>query len=102
MNGSSHLRGLTDVRTSVSTHGPARPRRRESVHLELYRLEKERQRLEVELCLLLKRAERVSRRVHEIDETAAGLLEGSGPVDAPAREPGRDPMPGWRRLTVGY
>jgi hypothetical protein len=105
VNGASQLRGLTDVRTSVSTHGPARPRRRESVHLELYRLEKERQRLEVELSLLLKRAARLGKRVSEIDVTRASLLAGTDAGASP--DPPVSPEPanavlGWRRMTVTY
>ena len=92
MNGASHLRGMTDVRTSVSTHGPVRPRRQESVHLQLFRLEKERQRLEVEMQLLRKRVGRVGARMAEIDELTGGR---SGP-------PARDAAAGWRRMTVGY
>jgi hypothetical protein len=95
VRGAVNLRGVTDVRTSVSTHGPVRPRGHESVHLQRFRLEMERRRLGIELDQLRKRAARLVLRLDEIDQLAADR-------DDPLPSGPAPPAAGWRRMTVGY
>ena len=48
MRGTTELRSLSDIRTTISQHGRAAPRQDGSTYLEIFLLDKEKQRLEIE------------------------------------------------------
>ena len=87
MNAASGPRTLADVRTSISTHGRAAPRRAGSAHLEAYLMDREKQRLETELAALAKRQRRIAGRLGEIQQAMEKVLanahEASLPFCAP-------------------
>lgn len=108
-------RGLSDLRTAISHHIRSNPPQKSTTHLELYLLDKERQRLETELSHLWHRQGRIDERLGEIRRAresleraaADGEARGGDPALASTdpNGPGRDSGPGsgkWRRMTVEY
>ena len=68
MKGVPDLKGLRDSRTLHSTAQRSIPVRANSAYLDLYMLQKEKERLERERFLLDKRKEAIQRRLDEIDK----------------------------------
>lgn len=92
MRSATQIKSLGDVRTTISTHARAAPRREGSVHLEIYLLDKEKQRLQTEFAMLQKRQRRIETRLVELDQARARLRVSSDvstqskpqPASAPA------------------
>lgn len=114
MRSITQIKSLGDVRTTISTHARAAPPRKGSTHLEVYLLDKERERLETELAVLAKRQRRIEGRLRESQEAMEKLVataheEPPGPhapasaarTDPTAEGGGSDPRQ-WRRMTVDY
>lgn len=102
----TQIKSLGDMRTTISTHARSAPRQQGSTYLEVYLLDKERQRLETELSMLAKRQRRVEARLGEISK-AVERLKAQAPDSPPGAEAKAGalvpPVPGrWRSLTVGY
>lgn len=103
MRSITQIKSLGDMRTTISTHARSTPRQQGSTYLEVYLLDKERQRLETELAMLAKRQRRVEARLGEIRQAVERLKAQAtdGPPGAKAKpsplSPGR-----WRSLAVGY
>jgi hypothetical protein len=104
----TQIKSLGDMRTTISTHARSAPRQQGSTYLEVYLLDKERQRLETELAMLAKRQRRVEARLGEIRPTIEKLRgegpnpgESSVPPGAAAAAHRRDPRQ-WRNMTIGY
>ena len=93
MKSATQIRSLGDVKTNISTHARSTPRRKGTAYLEVYLLERERQRLETELAVLSKRRGRIEPRLQEIRASVQNLVrkaqeEESGKSDPPASPPG--------------
>lgn len=108
MRSITQLKSLGDIRTTIGTHARSTPRQQGSTYLEVYLLDKERQRLEAELAMLAKRQRRVEARLGEIRPTIEKLGgrrpnsgESSGPPSVAAAEHCLGPRPG-RNMTIGY
>ncbi len=84
-------KGLRDVRTGISMHSRSAPRVEGSTYLEVFSLDKERLRLEMELAQLAKRQKSIERRLGEVGATMGKLLAKAGAqgplVPAPAAAP---------------
>lgn len=111
----TRMKSLGDLKTTISTHARSTPREEGETFLEVYLLDKERQRLETEVAMHFKRTDRIQIRLAEIARVMAVLLEKSrqekaalaerdsqaggrgGPPSRPAA--GR---PEWKKLTIGY
>lgn len=93
MRSVTELKGLGDISTTISTHTHSTPRHKGTTYLEILSLGMEKQRLQVELGMLLKRKRRIDDRLAEIREAMLKLVgqvedESSsipGPLPAPAR-----------------
>jgi hypothetical protein len=116
MKSVTQLKSLGDIRTTVSTHARSVPRQKGSNYLEVYLLDKEKQRLEMELAMLDKRRHRIEERLREIRQAVDKLLQtrkqddGASPQGVQGATPGGSQPPSenhpttrrWRRMTVGY
>lgn len=111
MKSITQTRSLGDMRTSISAHARSAPRQGGSTYLEVYLLDKEKQRLETELAVLDKRQKRIEGRLGEIRQAVEGLLNkaeqkpsasvsGTGEGQPPEVK-GSDPRK-WRTMTVRY
>lgn len=103
------------MRTATSHHIAAKPPLKGTTYLDLYLLDREKQRLEKELSRLEVRRMRVHERLGEIRKTMA-TLEQEAQRDKPSDDPssdigtrGRCPSPvtqqgqgRWRKVTVDY
>jgi len=76
MKGVTDVGGLRDIRSMHSTGRRSIPKAQSSSYLDLYMLQKERERLEKERSLLEKRRQGIERRLKEIQEQI-GVLEKS-------------------------
>jgi len=109
VQGISQVKGLRDVRTTISTQVRACPRTKGSTYLEVYRLDKEKQRLEMVLLAMAKQQQRINRRLGEIREAVARLMDGQKEVAAAPRKrtarghsEAKEAGPRWKKLTLGY
>lgn len=68
MKSVTEIKSLGDMRTIISTRSRSTPRQKGSTYLEVYLLDKERQRLGSELAMLAKRRKRIETRLGEIHE----------------------------------
>lgn len=75
MRGVPDLKGLRDSRTLHSTAKRSIPVRADSAYLDLYMLQKEKERLERERSLLDKRKEAIQKRLNEIGKQMEELQE---------------------------
>lgn len=113
MRSVNDIKSLGDVKSAISSHARAMPRLKGSTYLDVFLLDKERQRLETELAMLDKRKRRIEQRVAEIQQamekmisraqaaSAAGAGESAGEPSAPATS--RETGPGaWRTLSIEY
>jgi len=115
MRSVTQTKSLRDMRTTISTHARSVPRQKGSTYLEVYLLDKEKQRLQTELEMLGKRQARLQERVEEIGKAAAELVKRAAGAeelatsDPQAARPMADPSkdvngrPGrWRTVEVEY
>ncbi len=116
MKSVTQLKNLGDMRTTISTHARSTPRLKGSTYLEVYLLDKERQRLETEREMLAKRQQRIEARLEEIRQATAlllGKVEQSSVPPAPlppgAEESGVRSARGkaadvqqWKTLAISY
>ena len=85
MKSVAHTRDPGDLRTSIGGHAPSVPRQGGATHHEVYLLDKERHRLEIEQVMLDRRQKRVMGRLEEIRETVENLVgKGQQEESAPA------------------
>lgn len=107
MKGLTDIRGLRDVRGMPTTGRRAIPRTGSSAYLDLYVLQRERERLLKEAGLLAKRDRAIRKRLSEIAAQVEALgwwsrseRPGDGGGKAP---PGRPPMgKRWKTLPLRY
>ena len=114
MRSITQIKSLADAKTGISTHARSAPRREGATYLDVFLLDKERQRLETELAMLAKRQHRIEVRLGELQDAMsrqvgkaqASALATPRPTSAGAES--RRPEAGivdsekWRRLTVDY
>lgn len=115
MKSVTEIRSLADMRTNITTHSRSAPRRKGTAYLEVYLLDRERQRLETELAMLSKRRARVEPRLVGIQAEVQRLVrrtqgEETARLDQPA--PSTTQLPpaeprgvkgrGWIRMPVEY
>ncbi|MDI6869294.1 MAG: hypothetical protein QMD88_06905 [Coprothermobacterota bacterium] len=108
-------KGLSDLRTALTTRVHSKPPQKGTAHLELYLLDKEKQRLEKELARLEKRQKLIQVRLTEIRQAMATLEQETEQerssedpsTDIEARE--KQPIPAnqygqgrWKKITVDY
>lgn len=75
MKRQTYLRGLSNMRTLSSTRQRSIPRKQRSVEIEIYLLNKEKERFETEADRLERRYAAVQERIKNIDEEVARLRE---------------------------
>ena len=108
-------KGLSDLRTAITTRVHAKPPQKGTVHLDLYLLGKEKQRLKQELARLEQRQRRIQVHLAEIQQAMAALEQetererssedpsvdiGAGEKQpAPASQYGQQR---WKKMTVDY
>ena len=108
MRGDSHIKGLADMRTVISTHYRSTSRHEGTPYLEILALGMEKLRLEKEVEGLAKREERIRKRLAEIKtlmETRVDLVREDAPRGAKERGPREQPAPRggpWQTMTVQY
>lgn len=68
MKGLTQMKSLADLKTPITTHTRSAPRREGTTYLEVFLLEKERQRLEMELAALATRQQRIAGRLEALRE----------------------------------
>ena len=108
-------KGLSDLRTALTTRVHAKPPQKGTAHLDLYLLGKEKQRLEKELARLEQRQGRIHVHLAEIRQAMATLeqeTERERSSDDPSMEIGtveKQPAPAsqygqrrWKKMTVDY
>lgn len=100
MRSVTQLKSLGDLRTTISTHARSTPRQKGSTYLEVYLLDKEKQRLETELAMLTKRQLRIQGRLKEIREAMEWLMN-NRQEGAPAHSPPAEASDGGR-ISVGF
>jgi len=108
-------KGLSDLRTAITTRVHAKPPQKGTAHLDLYLLGKEKQRLEQELARLEQRQRRIQVHLAEIRQAMATLEQETErerspedpSVDIGAGE--KQPAPAsqysqrrWKKMTVDY
>jgi len=114
MRNVTHMKSLGDIRTVTSHHVGSKPPLEGSTHLNLYLLDKEKQRLEQELALVQKRQGRIHGRLAEIRKSMEKVKEAAQQEQA-AQSSLANPATGqqaasiqehgsrqWKRLAVDY
>lgn len=113
MRNVSEIRSVEDMRTTTTGHIRSTPPRKDSTYLDVYLLSKEKQRLETELRMLVKRQTRIEGRLGELHEALDKLLEkadhdkrgiprlreGASDVNQSTDDEG---LLKWKNLTVEY
>jgi hypothetical protein len=115
MKSVTEAKGLCDLRTATSHHITSLPPLKGTAHLDLYLLDRERQRLERELSRIEMRRRRISNLLEDIKKKMESLnesaLQGHGSLNshsteraagkqgAPAK---RDGHGKWKRMAVEY
>ena len=108
-------KGLSDLRTAITTRVHAKPPQKGTAHLDLYLLGKEKQRLEQELARLEQRQRRIQVHLAEIRQAMA-TLEQETERERSSKDPSVDigagekqPAPAsqygqrrWKKMTVDY
>ena len=108
-------KGLSDLRTSLTTRVHAKPPQKGTAHLDLYLLGKEKQRLEKELARLEQRQRRIQAHLTEIRQAMA-ILEQETEQERSSEDPSTDiearkkqPAPAsqhgqrrWKKMTINY
>ena len=107
MRGMTDVSGLREIRSLRSTGKRSIPRVQSSAYLDLYMLEKEKERLEKEAVLLEKRSRAILKRLGDIQrqaevlEKSASLAEGRKGKDERQGEP-TSPGKKWKTFSVNY
>lgn len=100
--GATLLSGLRDIRSMHSTKKRSIPRMQSSVHLELYMLHKEKDRLEKELCILDKRKKSIRGRIGEIGSEMDKLQKAEETRNPRIGRIGKTLGKDWKRLPISY
>ncbi|MBI4302635.1 MAG: hypothetical protein HY664_08510 [Chloroflexi bacterium] len=111
----TEIKSLSDIRTAASHHIASKPPLKGSTHLDLYLLDKEKQRLEKERSRLEQRQRRIQERLTEIHQAMdkldeAAQQEKSARRSVPAKSPigqeeaSRKRHQGcrWRKVAISY
>ena len=107
MKGVIDVKSLRDIRSLRSTAKRSIPRVQSSAYLDLYMLEKEKERLEKEAALLEKRSQAIRKRLGEIQRQAESLKksasqpEGRKGKDERGGEPS-SPGKKWKTFSLNY
>ena len=108
MRGVTDVSGLRDIRSMRTTGRRSIPRVQGSAYLDLYMLQKEKERLEKEAALLAKRSQGLQKRLGEIQRQMEGL-ERSAQSDRPdnggekaAAEPNSPAKRKWKTFALNY
>lgn len=120
LRGVQQLKGVQDIGTGLSKRMRAIPKRDDHYYLDLYLLQKERERLTQEGTSVGKRRVRLSRRLagiqNEMIEKERKVLENMNPAAQPARDRGKRPKAPpkskpkkneykeeeWQRISINY
>ena len=120
LRGVQHLKGVQDIGTGLNKRMRAIPNREEHYYLDLYLLQKERERLAQEGVSIGKRRLRLGRRLagiqDEMVEKEQKVLENMDPPARPARSSSRRPQAPptskpkkneykeeeWQRFSINY
>jgi chromosome segregation ATPase len=108
-------KGLSDLRTAITTRVHSKPPQKGTAHLDLYLLSKEKQRLEKELSRLEQRQGRIQEHLAEIHK-AMSTLEQEAEQERSSDDPSADLGTGekraatagqcsqrpWKKMTVDY
>ncbi|MFH1140572.1 MAG: hypothetical protein V1724_02630 [Chloroflexota bacterium] len=108
-------KGLSDLRTAITTRLHAKPPQKGTAHLDLYLLSTEKQRLEKELARLEQRQRRIQEHLAEIRQ-AMGKLEQETEREESSENPStnvgaeeKQPAPAsqygqrrWKKMTLDY
>ena len=107
MRGVTDVSGLREIRSLRSTGKRSIPRVQSSAYLDLYMLEKEKERLEKEAVLLEKRSQAIRKRLGEIQRQAESLEKSASQPEG--REGGdkragarNGPGKKWKTFSVNY
>ena len=108
-------KGLSDLRTAITTRVHSKPPKKGTAHLNLYLLDTEKQRLEKELVGLEQRQRRIQVHLTDIRREMATLeqeteqerssmdpsadIGAGGKQPAPASQYGQRP---WKKMTLDY
>ena len=115
MKDTASAKGLSDLRTAITTRVHSKPPQKGTAHLGLYLLSKEKQRLEKELALLEQRQRRIQEHLAEIRQ-AMGKLEQETEREESSENPSTNLGAGekqpatacqysqrrWKKMTVDY
>lgn len=74
MKSVTEIKSLGDMRTNITTHARSAPRRKGATYLEVYLLDRERQRLETELTALARHQSRIEPRLQEVRASLENLV----------------------------
>lgn len=115
MKSVTEAKGLCDLRTATSHHITSLPPLKGTAHLDLYLLDRERQRLEKELSRMEMRSRRINSLLQDIKKKMEGLNESAqqghgllnshstertkGKQGAPAKRNGHGK---WKKMAVEY
>jgi len=114
MKSVTETRSLGDIRTATSHHITAKPPLKGTTYLDLYLLDKEKQRLEKQLFCMGQRQRRISERLSEIRKGMEKMAEAAqeeqkvnqplatvaarGKVEPVMQPEGRQ----WKNMVMGY
>jgi len=98
---------IRDIRTARAANLHAAPKAgTSSAYLDLFMLNKEKEKLMKEEANLEKRKEQIHKRLQEIDEQIKGcekvLANQDGPKAKKTKEPSATTKEGWRKMPIGY
>jgi hypothetical protein len=107
MKGVIDVKSLRDIRSLRSTGKRSIPRVQSSAYLDLYILEKEKERLEKEATLLERRSRAILKRLGDIQRQAESLGKSASLTDNHRGEEKREGKRGslgrkWRTLSLNY
>ena len=116
MKSVTELKSLGDIRTATSHHIASKPPLKGSTHLDIYLLDKERQRLEKELSGLEVRGRRILERLGEIrkamdmlkqkaEEAEQERLADGHPTATEVKQPAPASQSShrqWKKMTLSY
>ena len=103
VRGVTELSGLREIRTMHSSKKRSIPRVQSSAYLDLYMLQKEKDRLEKEMCILDKRKKSTQKRLDEIDVEMKKLEEAeTRGQQANPDEFKKHPTKDWKSMAVKY
>ena len=107
MKGVTDVKSLRDIRSLRSTAKRAIPRVQSSSYLDLYILEKEKERLEKEATLLERRSKVILKRLADIRQQAESLQGSASLTEGRKGKDGRDGHPNgpgkkWKTYSLSY